>query len=60
MGTEALKIESTFVGYLLPNERVRMTSEMEGVIEAVNFEKKFLELLVLSGEFYEYYQIPEN
>ena len=25
VGTEALKIESTFVGYLLPNERVRMT-----------------------------------
>ena len=39
VGTEALKIESTFVGYLLPNERVRMTSEMEGVIEAVNFEE---------------------
>ena len=39
VGTEALKIESTFVGYLLPNERVRMTSEMEGVIEAVDFEE---------------------
>ena len=39
VGTDILKIESTFVGYLIPNERVRMTSEMEGVIEAVNFEE---------------------
>ncbi len=39
VGTEALKIESTFVGYLLPNERVRMTSEMEGVIEAVDLKR---------------------
>lgn len=39
VGVESLEIESTFVGYLLPNERVRMTSEMEGVIESVNFEE---------------------
>ena len=39
VGTEPLKIESTFVGHLLPNERVRMTSEMDGVIETINFEE---------------------
>jgi membrane fusion protein, multidrug efflux system len=36
---ELLEIKSTFVGYLIPNERVKMTSEMEGVIENINFEE---------------------
>ena len=35
-------------------------SQQQEILRRVNFEKKFLELLVLSGEFYEYYQIPEN
>ena len=35
----ALKIQTTYVGYLLPNQRVLMRSEIDGVIEQINFEE---------------------
>ncbi len=36
---QPLNIQSTYVGHLLPGERVLMKSEMEGVIETVSFEE---------------------
>ena len=35
----SLKIQTTYVGYLLPNQRVLMRSEIDGVIEKINFEE---------------------
>ena len=35
----ALKIQTTYVGYLLPNQRVLMRSEIDGVIEQIIFEE---------------------
>ena len=35
----ALNIQTTYVGYLLPNQRVLMRSEIDGVIEQINFEE---------------------
>ena len=35
-------------------------SQQQEILKRVDFEKKFLELLVLNGDFYDYYQIPEN
>ena len=36
---ESLSIQSTYVGYLLPNKRVLMRSEIDGVIEKIDFEE---------------------
>ncbi len=36
---ESLSIKSTYVGYLLPNKRVLMRSEIDGVIEKIDFEE---------------------
>ena len=36
---ESLSIQSTYVGYLLPNKRVLMRSEIDGVIENIDFEE---------------------
>ena len=36
---ESLSIQSTYVGYLLPNKRVVMRSEIDGVIEKIDFEE---------------------
>ena len=35
----SLSIQSTYVGYLLPNKRVLMRSEIDGVIEKIDFEE---------------------
>ena len=35
----SLKIQTTYVGYLLPNQRVLMRSQIDGVIEKINFEE---------------------
>ena len=35
----SLKIQTTYVGSLLPNQRVLMRSEIDGVIEKINFEE---------------------
>ena len=35
----SLKIQTTYVGYLLPNQRVLMRSEIDGIIEKINFEE---------------------
>ena len=34
-----MKIRTTYVGYLLPNQRVLMRSQIDGVIEQINFEE---------------------
>ena len=36
---ESLSIQSTYVGYLLPYKRVLMRSEIDGVIEKIDFEE---------------------
>ena len=36
---ETLKIQTTYVGSLLPNQRVLMRSQIDGVIENINFEE---------------------
>ena len=36
---DSLSIQSTYVGYLLPNKRVLMRSEIDGVIEKIDFEE---------------------
>ena len=36
---ESLSIQSTYVGYLLPNKRVLMRSEIDGVIEKIDFKE---------------------
>ena len=36
---ESFSIKSTYVGYLLPNKRVLMRSEIDGVIEKIDFEE---------------------
>ena len=36
---ESLSIQSTYVGYLLPNKRVLMRSEIDGVIEKIDFDE---------------------
>ena len=35
----SLKIQTTYVGSLLPNQRVLMRSQIDGVIENINFEE---------------------
>ena len=35
----SLKIQTTYVGSLLPNQRVLMRSQIDGVIEGINFEE---------------------
>ena len=35
----SLKIQTTYVGSLLPNQRVLMRSQIDGVIEKINFEE---------------------
>jgi len=35
-------------------------SRQQEILKRVNFEKNFLELLVLSGELYKYYDLPGN
>ena len=35
-------------------------SQQQEILKRVDFEKKIIELLVLNGDFYDYYQIPEN
>ena len=37
--SETLKIQTTYVGSLLPNQRVLMRSQIDGVIENINFEE---------------------
>ena len=51
-----LKINSDVSHLSEPETR----SQQQEILKRVNFEKKILELLVLNGEFYEYYQIPQN
>ncbi len=39
VGISSLTVHSTYVGHLLPNQRVLMRSEIDGVIEKVDFEE---------------------
>ena len=39
LNLESLRIQSTYVGSLLPNKRVLMRSEIDGVIEKIDFEE---------------------
>lgn len=36
---QSLNVQSTYVGHLLPNERVLLRAEIDGVIESVHFEE---------------------
>ena len=39
LNLESLRIQSTYVGSLLPNKRVLLRSEIDGVIEKIDFEE---------------------